>query len=184
MSKAASVDACVIAKDEEQNIARCLESVKPWTRRQIVLDTGSSDATVRIARSLGAEVYRWRWNGSFADARNEALRHVSADWVLMPDADEELDQSTAPALARLTRSWKPCPRGYAVQIRSLDDHRADTPYLDSYAMRLFQRRPGVRFERAVHEQLAGPGLTITSTDEVRLIHYGYLIAALDRKRTL
>ncbi|MEW6587003.1 MAG: tetratricopeptide repeat protein, partial [Nitrospirota bacterium] len=79
---------CMIVKNEENNIARCLTSVKPVVDEMIVVDTGSTDRTRDIAKAFGAQVYDFAWTESFADARNFSLSKASGDWILVLDADE------------------------------------------------------------------------------------------------
>jgi glycosyltransferase involved in cell wall biosynthesis len=81
---------CVIARDEAQFIGGCLASAAGAVDQIIVVDTGSTDETVSIARRHGATVVNHRWNDHFAEARNAALSHVQADWILLLDADERL----------------------------------------------------------------------------------------------
>jgi len=80
----------MIVRNEAESIARCLLSAKRAVDEMIVLDTGSTDATIAIARDLGAKVFEWAWRDDFAAARNEALSHSTADWNLILDADEWL----------------------------------------------------------------------------------------------
>jgi hypothetical protein len=80
----------LIARDEEASLGRCLASVKEVAHQIIVVDTGSTDRTVEIAREHGAEVHAFEWCDDFAAARNAALEHARGDWVLVLDADEEL----------------------------------------------------------------------------------------------
>ncbi|WWT74562.1 glycosyltransferase [Lautropia mirabilis] len=80
----------MIVKNEARSLARCLDSVAPWVDKMIVLDTGSTDDTIAIARAHGAEVYERRWTNDFAAARNAALARSDADWNLVLDADEWL----------------------------------------------------------------------------------------------
>src|SRR5687767_8678861 len=89
---------CMIVRNEAENLPQCLESVRSLVDEQIILDTGSTDDTVAIAQSLGATVAHFPWNGSFSDARNEALRHVTQDWVLVLDADETLVEAAIPLI--------------------------------------------------------------------------------------
>ncbi|MDL2273042.1 glycosyltransferase [Oscillospiraceae bacterium OttesenSCG-928-G22] len=84
------ISACLITKNEESCIARCLNSIKGLVDEIIINDTGSTDRTVEIARSLGAEVFETEWVGDFAEARNKALDRATGDWVLNIDADEYL----------------------------------------------------------------------------------------------
>ena len=78
----------MIARDEAASIAQCLGSVRGLVDEMIVLDTGSTDATMVIARDNGALVYQWAWQDDFAAARNQALSYSKADWNLVLDADE------------------------------------------------------------------------------------------------
>lgn len=78
----------MIARDEAASIAQCLCSVRGLVDEMIVLDTGSTDATMAIARDNGALVYQWAWQDDFSAARNEALSYSKADWNLVLDADE------------------------------------------------------------------------------------------------
>jgi glycosyltransferase involved in cell wall biosynthesis len=80
----------MIAKNEEDNIERSLLSVKPVVDEMIVVDTGSTDRTKDIARSLGAKVYDFPWTDSFSDARNFSLSKASGKWLLVLDADEAI----------------------------------------------------------------------------------------------
>src|SRR5215218_912766 len=83
----------MIARDEAPRIARALDSARPHVDRMIVLDTGSTDATVEIARGCGAVVHAFAWCDDFAAARNAALAHSDADWNLVLDADEWIEAS-------------------------------------------------------------------------------------------
>lgn len=78
----------MIVRNEAATIARCLRSARPWVDEMVVLDTGSTDDTVAIARGLGAQLHRSVWRDDFSQARNEALSHSRADWNLVLDADE------------------------------------------------------------------------------------------------
>ena len=83
MSPAPSIAATLIVRNEARCIARCLESVVPWVDRMVVLDTGSTDDTVAIAKAAGAEVHHLPWPDSFSIARNHVLDLADSDWSLM-----------------------------------------------------------------------------------------------------
>ena len=89
------ISACVIAKNEERNLPRWLASMRVFVDEMIVVDTGSTDATVEIARAGGAEVYHFDWINDFAAAKNFALDRASGDWVVFTDADEYFTDETA-----------------------------------------------------------------------------------------
>ncbi len=85
------ISLCMIVKNEEKNLPRCLESVRGLVDEIVVLDTGSEDNTVSVAESFGAKVYHMPWPGSFSAARNESLKKAGGNWILYLDADEALD---------------------------------------------------------------------------------------------
>src|SRR5579864_7403545 len=93
-----SVTLCMIVRDEEAVLADCLASARDAVDDIVVVDTGSMDATRRIATDAGARVFDFAWCNDFAAARNEALRHARGDWVLVLDADERLAPGNAAKL--------------------------------------------------------------------------------------
>lgn len=85
------ISLCMIVKNEADNLARCLTSVRGAADELIIVDTGSTDDTIAIARSFGAAVISFPWTGDFAAARNAGLEKARGTWILVLDADEELD---------------------------------------------------------------------------------------------
>jgi len=86
------VSLCIIVKNEAHNLRDCVAPVADSVGDIVVVDTGSTDGTVEIARGLGARVFSFAWVDSFAAARNESLRHAVGDWVLWLDADDRVDE--------------------------------------------------------------------------------------------
>jgi glycosyltransferase involved in cell wall biosynthesis len=103
---------CMIVKNEAENLPRCLASVAGLVDEMIVLDTGSTDGTVDLARSLGAQVEHFVWCDDFSQARNVALEYVTGDWVLVLDADEVL----RPEAARDIRSLIDRPEALVINL--------------------------------------------------------------------
>ena len=138
----------VIARDEAGCIARLLSSVRPWVDDMLVLDTGSRDATARIAAEHGARVEHFTWCDDFAAARNRALDLAGADWHLVLDADEWVI-SGGEALQAL-RKTTPDFVG-AMQLRDRFDQ---APGRQAEAIGWLSRvLPGpVRYAGRVHEQ--------------------------------
>jgi GT2 family glycosyltransferase len=99
------VSACLITKDEEANIATCLASLDGFADEIVIYDTGSTDATVSIARDLGATVIEGYWDDDFSRARNAALEHCSGEWIAWLDADETLVCDDVAGLLRLLTTW-------------------------------------------------------------------------------
>jgi glycosyltransferase involved in cell wall biosynthesis len=140
----------MIAKNEEGNLARCLDSVRGLAGEWIVVDTGSTDGTARIAASYGAVVLPFDFTRvDFAAARNYAIDRATGRWILMLDADETLDAAGATALAKLAA-------GSENAAYYLERHNyapdSETPTVD-YVARLFPNRPDVRYWGRVHETI-------------------------------
>src|SRR3989304_7047785 len=95
---------CMIVKNEEQFLGQCLDSVQDIVDEMIIVDTGSTDSTVEIARRYGAQIFHHPWQGSFSEARNYGLQYATGDWILQMDADEELEKADIPILKKVLRS--------------------------------------------------------------------------------
>ena len=106
-----TLSVCLIVKNEERFIRQCLASVKDFADQIVVVDTGSTDRTVAIAKEFGAEIHEFKWCDDFSAARNAALQHVTGEWVLSFDADEELPTENRAAFLKLLEnesviSWR------------------------------------------------------------------------------
>src|SRR6266508_4617767 len=87
---APKISLCMIAKDEARFIEDCLRAVEGAVDEIVLVDTGSTDGTVDLARPFGVSIYEFPWCDDFAAARNESIRHATGDWILWLDADELL----------------------------------------------------------------------------------------------
>ena len=88
------ISACVIVKNEEKNIQQWLSCMKDIADEMIVVDTGSGDRTVELAKAGGARVYHFKWRNDFSAAKNYALDRATGDWIFFLDADEYFSEST------------------------------------------------------------------------------------------
>jgi tetratricopeptide (TPR) repeat protein len=174
---------CMIVRDEQDTLSRCLASVAGSVDEIVILDTGSRDETPAIARSFGAQVILEEWQGSFALARNASLEVASGDWILFLDADELLLDGDAERLrGLLPRTW--C-EGFQLSVISHTGRLDDGTSVTHRALRMFRNRPEYRFEGRLHEQLAHrlpsylPGRVRDSG--VRIEHHGYLDAVRARR---
>jgi len=164
----------MIVKNEEANLGRCLESVKRVADEIIIVDTGSTDRTVEIARQYGAKIFTHQWDDDFAAARNASLRSATSGWILVLDADEALAEEDQGRLRALLR--RDGPTAYLLNIVSpVDDSRSRHAVINAFP-RLFRNRPGIQFEGRIHEQvspsIAWVGGTV-SPSEIRVHHRGY-----------
>ena len=165
----------MIVKNEARSLARCLDSVAPWVDKMIVLDTGSTDDTIAIARAHGAEVYERRWTNDFAAARNAALAHSDADWNLVLDADEWLT-SGGEYLQALRHDSRRAVHN--IRIDSDLGNGSNTLISSHRIPRILPR--GVRYVGRIHEQPAHNLPVVDASVAVR--HDGYMQAQLDTKK--
>jgi hypothetical protein len=167
---AVRITAALIARDEADNIGPCLDSLAGKVDEIVLIDVGSRDETVAIARRYGVRIFRRSWTGDFSVARNAALEVATGSWILRIDADERL---SVPA-GRLHDAIDPAVHaGVMVRLHPRPRHTA------YHALRLFVRDPRVRFTGRIHEQVipavravcAFEGKTI-GTSAVALHHVG------------
>ncbi len=172
----------MIVKNEEQFLPDCLASVRLVADQIVVVDTGSTDRTVEIARSFGAEVYSYEWQEDFSAARNASIQYATGDWILWLDADERLLKESIPVLKKLLRPEKKA-LAYIVQIRNrMPDGKN---YKLSTAHRLFNNGKGIRFHGRIHEQIAYSVAQLKGAEResaVVLEHLGYGLQPQDREK--
>jgi glycosyltransferase involved in cell wall biosynthesis len=176
------LSACLIVKNEAMLLSRCLESIRSFVDEIIVVDTGSDDRTVEIARSYGAQVYHFAWVDDFSAARNESLRHAKGDWILYIDADETIDAVNATRIRQvITRKDIT-----AVTVRQCIPQQGGniaTAFYSEYC-RLFRRHPAIRFEGRIHEQIL-PAIERQSGKVLRtdiVIHHWAYAASGEKKQ--
>jgi tetratricopeptide (TPR) repeat protein len=165
---------CMIVKDEEEALPRCLESVRGVVDEIVVVDTGSTDRTVAIAESFGARVVHEPWTGDFAHHRNTSLDAATGDWILVLDADEELVGGEA--LRPLLND--PDMEGYSLREVNFIGDEAGLDAVVNAAFRVFRNRERYRYDGALHEQIQAKvdpdGGVCTRFVSVEINHYGYL----------
>jgi glycosyltransferase involved in cell wall biosynthesis/Tfp pilus assembly protein PilF len=165
---------CLIAKNEERFLDGCLKSVRGLADQIVLVDTGSTDRTIEIARSHGAEVHFRAWDDDFSAARNAALLHARGDWVLILDADEEMSAAHHQALRALLER----PNVIAYRLPLVDVGREGEGV--SQVPRLFRNAPRQFYVSRVHEQVYA-SLEINREawsmenrfGDAQLIHHGY-----------
>lgn len=176
----------MIVKNEENCIARCLNSVKNIVDEIIIVDTGSTDRTMEICHEFDATIHRFQWNGSFADARNYGIERATGDWILWLDADEELDPHDATQIKNHLLQDE-----FDILTLRLINFYGDTADMDKVSEiahhRLFRNGMGIKFVNKIHEVLQAPGeLHLTENGRIgflnlKLYHYGYLNNVVDQK---
>ena len=180
----------MIVRNEEARLAACLASVSALADEMVVVDTGSTDATIAIAEAAGARVERIDWPGDFAPTRNRALEFLKGDWVLVLDADEQLRPEVIPSLRALMAQ----PDVLVINLLRYELGAAMAPY--SSVSRLFRRHPAIRWSRPYHSMIDDsvkglleeePQWRIADCSEPAILHDGYrpeLLAGTDKANRL
>jgi tetratricopeptide (TPR) repeat protein len=171
------ISICMIVRDEERDLPRCLASLAGLADELVVVDTGSIDRTPELAAAAGARVVRIAWPNDFAAARNVAIDAATGDWILVLDADEELPPATRDALrGEIADADALGLAGLSLVQRNLSPPGDVTTYQDLPIVRLFRRAPHVRYEGRIHEQVspsivrAGGAL---GASDLHFVHHGY-----------
>lgn len=161
-----TISLCMMVKNEEKRLPTALGSAAPWVDEIIVVDTGSSDRTMDIARGFGAKIHEHPWQNSFSLHRNQTISYATGDWLLILDADEEIDQSTAHWLHRIV--FDPEVNVFFFELNNILKEGGESFILHP---RLFRNGRGFHYEGLVHNKPVFDGPAAKAP--VRLIHYGY-----------
>lgn len=173
------LSACLIVKNEQRVMKRCLSSLKGVADEVIVVDTGSTDATVQLCLENGAIVHHAEWEHDFAKARNTAIDLATGQWVLVLDADESILEPQGVKLRNLLNAEAQA-EGYFVKVINYYGygHKVLGASVSS-SMRLFRNNPQYRYKGKIHEQIvepilqANPKAALLFTD-LEIEHDGYL----------
>ena len=197
------ISLCMITKNEERHLARCLSSVRKIVDEIIVVDTGSEDNTVAIALAYGAKIFEYEWDNNFSGARNHALAQATGDWVLILDADECIaPQDREQLRSVLSRSgndpvaFSVMTRNYTLQANLIGwksndgvylEEEAGTGWYPSQKVRCFPNDQRIRFSYPIHE-LVEPSLKklgfAIEICPVPVHHYGKLNEKVNNEKAL
>lgn len=166
----ATVSACLIVRNEEEQLPRCLESIRDWVDELIIVDTGSTDRTVAIAQAYGAHLFHQPWEGDFSKHRNHSLDQAGGEWIFIIDADEQFCLEDLPKLRQVLDD----PTHDIVSIDVFNVYgrdQATKTFLPS--IRFFRRRLNLRYTGIVHNTLTLPPGATVARASVQLKHFGY-----------
>ena len=154
-----TVSLCMIVKNEEEVLARCLESVRGLFDEIVVVDTGSTDATKEIAGNYTDKVYDFRWIDHFAAARNFSFSKGTCEYLMWLDADDVILPEDAKAFQKLKDEWDPAVDTAMFKYNIAFDEQGK-PTFTYYRERLLRNGPRAKWEGAVHEVIAPFGKII------------------------
>lgn len=185
------ISLCIIVKNEEKNLEKCLNSVKNLVNEIIILDTGSIDKTKEIAREFTGKLFDFKWNNNFSDARNFSISQASKEWILILDADEIISEKDHREIKNIIKESKTdafvlkC-RNYTHNFGVVGWAPSNNDYKESSCapgfwilstIRLFKNKKDFFFEGAIHETIYNSikraGGKILDTDIV-IHHFGEL----------
>ncbi|PIS30442.1 hypothetical protein COT42_03060 [Candidatus Saganbacteria bacterium CG08_land_8_20_14_0_20_45_16] len=165
------LSACLIVKNEAENLAKTLPVLAQGVDELIILDTGSTDQTVPVAQSFGAKVFHCTWKNDFAAARNESLKHASGDWLLWIDADEFISADDLKQLNQELSLTKDTACCVALFESPLGQCEKKSGY---QRVKVFKNGLGYHFIRPINEQLVDQNNQVIAGPEipVAIYHWG------------
>ncbi|MBK8944991.1 MAG: glycosyltransferase family 2 protein [Ignavibacteriae bacterium] len=170
-----TISLSMIVKNEEKYLQECLESVKDIVDEIVIVDTGSTDKTLEIAKQFSSKILHFNWINNFSAARNFALSKSTCDWILYLDADERLSNNSINELKKIISSNENL--GVKCSVISLDDRKGISQSM-KYA-RLFRNNKSIKFSGKVHEQIENSLLKNNYKivdSEIKIFHMGYNVS--------
>jgi tetratricopeptide (TPR) repeat protein len=156
------LSAAMIVRDEESVLEDCLRSIRELVDEIVVVDTGSSDGSKRVAERFGARIVDFGWRDDFSAARNEALAHARGDWILYIDADERLRPASRSSVELLLAD--------ELAICHTVLFRPQRGYTRYREYRLFRNDPRIRFQGVIHETMLPAIREVAARDGRRIAH--------------
>lgn len=174
----------MIVKNEEDTLDRCLKSAEGIADEIIIVDTGSTDATVEISKKYTDKIYYFQWINDFSAARNFSISKASGDWILILDGDDEVSKKSKDKIKELTND-KSVDVYLFNTLNVMDENNRENIVINQNP-RLFQNKPGYRYEGEVHNQLisiigkVNPDRVIKYVP-IDIYHYGYTKEVINKQ---
>ena len=156
---------CLIVRNEEEVLARCLDCVKKFADEIVVCDTGSTDGTVQIAKRYTDNVCYFNWCDDFSAARNYCFDNAHGDYLMWIDADDIVEEDDVRKILALKPQLHECDMVY-MQYAAFNP--SGEPTFCYRRERIFRNSPAYRFSGAVHEAVIPSGKIINS--DARILH--------------
>lgn len=148
-----TISACIIVKNEERVLERCLHSLQDLVDEIIIVDTGSTDRTKEIAKKYTNHVYDYEWNDNFADARNVSFSYATMEYIYVADADEVIDEENRNKFLQMKQTL--LPEIEIVQMYYANQKQYNTTYnFDmEYRPKLYRRLRTFHWISPLHESV-------------------------------
>ncbi|MBE7088287.1 MAG: glycosyltransferase family 2 protein [Clostridiales bacterium] len=154
---------CLIVKDEEEVLPRCLNSIKDLADEIIIVDTGSTDDTVKIAKSYGAQVFSFAWVNDFSKARNFSFSKANCDYIMWLDADDVVSEQNAKKIINLKGEMQNFDVIFLNYCAAFEN---GTPTFVYSRERIFRKNCNFKWEGMVHEAVSARGKIKYSDAEI------------------
>ncbi|MBQ3105298.1 MAG: glycosyltransferase family 2 protein [Lachnospiraceae bacterium] len=146
-----TVSVCMIVKNEEKVLARCLDSLAGLWEELIIVDTGSTDGTMEIAQRYTDQIYTFPWTGSFSDARNFSFSKATCDYIYAADADEVLEEENRQKFLMLKEAMLPEVEIVQMYYDNQLSQRSIYNFDREYRPKLYKRCRTFLWEEPIHE---------------------------------
>ncbi|MFG6495432.1 glycosyltransferase [Fictibacillus sp. UD] len=170
------ISLCLITKNEEATIERCIESIKEIVDETVVIDTGSNDSTIEIVKNIGVKTYSFEWMDDFSAARNYAISKTNGDWIIFLDGDEYIDKNQASLIKTYIQEAN--NKGMNTLLTGLININASSGNFQSSTktIRIFKNEKSIKYRGKIHETLyssKGPLKYLDVADSISIFHTGY-----------
>ncbi len=179
-NKTLKISVCYIVKNESRNLPISIESLQKQVDEIVIVDTGSTDNTIEIAKSYGAKIFECEWNNDFSTPRNLALDNATGDWIIFLDADEYFPNDSGKNIrAIIEQADKHDKEGLLVNLVNIDVDRDNKVMDTTYILRMYKNMKGCRYHGRIHEELRKSDgntigkVTMIPTNLLELYHTGY-----------
>jgi glycosyltransferase involved in cell wall biosynthesis len=150
-NKKFKLSVCILANNEEKNIAKCIASIGELADEIMLFTTGASDNTLSIAYQMGAHIYRLNWDNSFAKIRNFALKQVSGDWIMFLNGDQELNQADIPKIVEYLNNASTL--GHMVKVKTFFDKNNWALYQEEAVCKIFRNNKKLYYQSCLLEDI-------------------------------
>ena len=169
-NKKKQISLCMIVKDEEKFLPGCLESTKDMVDEIIVVDTGSTDKTVEIAQSYGAQIFHHPWENDFSKHRNQSISYARGQWIFIIDADEECIVTSPQTMKdEIALADENGIDSLVMRVKNMMSEGKEIVCNES--IRLFRNNGNIRYTGIVHNNLTG--FTNAGASFIHILHHGY-----------